>query len=61
MNGTLVANQFFNGQANSRTKITYNNGAEWHLLEAPEITLSNDETNCELVRKLYTMLIIVVT
>jgi len=49
MNGTLVANQFFNGQTNVRTKITFNNGAEWHLLEAPEITLSNDETNCELV------------
>jgi len=51
MNGTLVANQFFSGQTKiSRTKITFNNGAEWHLLEAPEVTLSNDETNCHLVR-----------
>jgi len=47
MNGTLVANQNDNGQI--RTKITFNNGAEWHLIEAPKVTASNDEINCVLV------------
>ena len=32
-----------------RTIITFDNGAEWHLLPAPEVTINGDEADCEVV------------
>lgn len=49
MNGTFIANQYISGSSNIRTVITYDNGAEWGLLPAPEVTLDGSETNCEVV------------
>ena len=49
MNGTFIANQYISGSRNIRTIITFDNGAEWHLLPAPEVTRSGDETDCEVV------------
>lgn len=50
MNGTFIANQYISSRSrNIRTLITFDNGAEWHLLEAPEITSDGKETDCEVV------------
>lgn len=53
MNGTFIANQlqYINSRSAIRTIITYDNGAEWHLLPAPEVTKDGDETDCEVVCK----------
>ena len=48
MNGTFIANQRVNGGLTIRTVITFDNGAEWHLLQAPEVTKDNVETDCEI-------------
>ena len=48
MNGTFIANQYVNNSlTHIRTVITFDNGAEWHLLEAPEVTKDGTETDCE--------------
>jgi len=50
MNGTFIANQYIsNRKDNIRTLITFDNGAEWHLLQAPEVTSDGTETDCEVV------------
>ena len=50
MNGTFIANQYIGDSTGStiRTVITFDNGAEWHLLEAPEVTSDGSETDCEI-------------
>ena len=50
MNGTFIANQHVGGSTGGmiRTVITFDNGAEWHLLEAPEVTSDGSETDCEI-------------
>ena len=48
MNGTFIANQYVNGGSTIRTVITFDNGAEWHLLQAPEVTKGGVETDCEI-------------
>ena len=53
MNGTFIANQYISGSRNIRTIITFDNGAEWHLLPAPEVTKNGDETDCEVVWSVY--------
>ena len=49
MNGTFIANQlqYISGHSAIRTIITFDNGAEWHLLPAPEVTKDGGETDCE--------------
>ena len=48
MNGTFIANQFVdNTKAHIKTVITFDNGAEWHLLQAPEVMKNGTETDCE--------------
>ena len=50
MNGTFIANQLISSISNAiRTIITFDNGAEWHLLQAPEVTTNGGETDCEVV------------
>ena len=49
MNGTFIANQYISGSRQIRTIITFDNGAEWHLLPAPEVTMDGVETDCEVV------------
>ena len=50
MNGTFIANQYNIGRTQTiRTLITFDNGAEWHLLPAPEVTVDGRETDCEVV------------
>ena len=48
MNGTFIANQYVSGSTTIRTVITFDNGAEWHLLQAPEVTKDGSETDCEI-------------
>ena len=50
MNGTFIANQLISSTSDAiRTIITFDNGAEWHLLEAPEVTTDGHVTDCEVV------------
>ena len=53
MNGTFIANQYISGSRQIRTTITFDNGAEWHLLPAPEVTMDGVETDCEVVQNSY--------
>ena len=48
MNGTFIANQYVNGGSTIRAVITFDIGAEWHLLQAPEVTKDGMETDCEI-------------
>ena len=52
MNGTFIANQFVPGTYHNevRTLITFDNGVEWRLMEAPELNVNQEEIDCELVR-----------
>jgi len=51
MNGTFIANQFVPGTSHNevRTLITFDNGVEWRLMEAPELNINQEEIECELV------------
>ena len=52
MNGTFIANQLVSSVSDAiRTIITFDNGAEWHLLQAPEVTADGSETDCEVVSR----------
>ena len=54
MNGTFIANRHVSSTSiEIETIISFDNGAEWHLLPAPEVTVGNEETNCEVVRGSY--------
>ena len=54
MNGTFIANRYVSSTTfDIETIISFDNGAEWHLLPAPEVTTDNAETNCEVVRRSY--------
>jgi len=50
MNGTFIANQLI-AFPNVRTLITFDNGVEWKLIEAPEVDVDQKEIGCELVTK----------
>ena len=50
MNGTFIANQFVRGtNGEVRTLITFDNGVEWKLMEAPEVDFNQEVIECELV------------
>ena len=51
MNGTIIANQYVydKGTRDINTVITFDNGAQWYLLEAPESAAGGSKTYCELV------------
>ena len=55
MNGTFIANQYVPGTSHRqvRTLITFDNGVEWKLMEAPEVDINQNAIDCELVMKLY--------
>ena len=53
LNGTMVANQYVRSyptQSNSpiRTAITFNNGGQWSLIEAPSVDVNGNAINCTL-------------
>ncbi|XP_065920049.1 VPS10 domain-containing receptor SorCS1-like [Dysidea avara] len=50
MNGTFIANQYVPGTSHRqvRTLITFDNGVEWKLMEAPEVDINQNAIDCEL-------------